>query len=204
MFGRLARAVCEAECLPRKELYESWEFARRVRRRLRGGRIVDLASGHGLVAWVLLLLDDSSPTAVAVDVRIPESAYRLRAVLEATWPRLAGRVRYVQGSLDSVDLSASDMVISAHACGNLTDRVIARAISVGAHVAVLPCCQAEAKSDTGGLLGWFDAATAIDVMRAQRLRDARYQIITQTIPVAITPKNRLLIGIAPADYAVSG
>ena len=33
LFDRVARAVCRASCLPRKELYESWEVARRVRRR---------------------------------------------------------------------------------------------------------------------------------------------------------------------------
>ena len=35
LFDRIARAVCEAGCLPRKELYEAWEVARRVRRRIR-------------------------------------------------------------------------------------------------------------------------------------------------------------------------
>ena len=40
LFERIARAVCRAGCLPRKELYEAWEVARRVRRRFRGGRVV--------------------------------------------------------------------------------------------------------------------------------------------------------------------
>src|SRR4051812_21905257 len=63
LFDRLARAVCDAGCLPRKELYEAWETARRIRRIFRGGRIVDLAAGHGLLAHVLMMLDDSSPEA---------------------------------------------------------------------------------------------------------------------------------------------
>jgi len=42
LFDRIARAACHAGCLPRKELYEAWEVARRVRRLFRGGRIVDL------------------------------------------------------------------------------------------------------------------------------------------------------------------
>jgi hypothetical protein len=32
LFHRLARVVCHAGCLPRKELFEAWETARRVRR----------------------------------------------------------------------------------------------------------------------------------------------------------------------------
>ena len=75
-----SRAWCvAADCLPRKELYESWEVARRLRRRFRGGRVVDLACGHGLLAQMLLLLDDTSPEAIAVDRRLPESAAKLAA-----------------------------------------------------------------------------------------------------------------------------
>ena len=67
LFDRIARAVCRAGTLPAKELYEAWEVARRVRRKLHGGRVMDLACGHGLLAHILLLLDASSPEAVAVD-----------------------------------------------------------------------------------------------------------------------------------------
>ena len=58
LFDRIGRAVCEAGCLPRKELYEAWEVARRARRLFRGGRVVDLAAGHGLLAHILLILDE--------------------------------------------------------------------------------------------------------------------------------------------------
>src|SRR6187431_2768150 len=76
LFDRLGRVVCQAGCLPRKELYEAWEVARRVRRLFRGGRIVDLGGGHGLLAQVMLLLDDSSPEALVVDTAIPQSRTR--------------------------------------------------------------------------------------------------------------------------------
>ena len=89
LFHRVARAVCHAGCLPRKELYESWEMARRVRRLFRGGRIVDLAAGHGLLAQIMLLLDDSSPCALAVDKTLPASSAKLHDVLVHAWPRLS-------------------------------------------------------------------------------------------------------------------
>ena len=54
LFDRIARAVCGAGCLPRKELYEAWEVARRARRLFRGGRVVDLGAGHGLLAQIML------------------------------------------------------------------------------------------------------------------------------------------------------
>jgi hypothetical protein len=161
---------------------------------IRGGRVVDLGGGHGLLAQIFLILDDSSPAALVVDPAIPPSAEALhRAIVEA-WPRLAGRVSFVRASLDEVPLDDTDLVVSIHACGRLTDLVIDRAIGARARVAVLPCCHDAKACDTGGLEGWMDAALAIDAARAARLAHAGYRIRTQTIPGKITPKNRLLVG----------
>jgi len=193
LFDRVARVVCEAGCLPRKELYESWEMARRVRRRFRGGRVVDVAGGHGLLAHLMLLLDDSSPCAIVVDPAPPPSADTLYALITAAWPRLAGRVQRACVSVDAFACDASDLVVSSHACGSLTDRVIDGAMSAGARVAVLPCCHDVETCDTRRLEGWVDAALAIDLARAVRLEQGGYRIWTQTIPASITAKNRLLL-----------
>ena len=194
LFDRIARVVCEAGCLPRKELYEAWETARRVRRVFRGGRVVDLGGGHGLVAQVLLILDDASSDAIVVDTAIPASAAVLNEAIRNAWPRLAGRIAFRTASLDGVPVESNDLVVSVHACGALTDAVLDRAIAARARVAVLPCCHDAAVSETGGLEGWMDAALAIDATRAARLVRAGYRVRTQTIPAGITPKNRLLLG----------
>jgi hypothetical protein len=194
LFDRLGRALCEAGCLPRKELYEAWATARRVRRLFRGGRVVDVAAGHGLLAHIMLLLDDSSPGAVAVDQVLPPSSAAVHEVLVAAWPRLARRVTLVQAALDDVCLDAADVVVSCHACGRLTDLILARAVAAHARVAVLPCCHDFAACDTAHLTGWLDPAMAIDVARAMRLRAAGYRVWTQAIAAEITPKNRLLLG----------
>ena len=191
LFERVARSLCEAGCVPRKELYEAWEVARRARRRFRGGRVVDLACGHALVAHLMLLLDDSSPSALAVDRKLPPSAFRVAECFGAAWPRLAGRVTLREAKLESVNIEPADVLVSCHACGPLTDDVIA--LAARARVVVLPCCQSTAKCDLGGLTGWLDPALAIDVTRAAKLRAAGYDVHTQTIPAAITPKNRLLL-----------
>src|SRR4051812_7899226 len=109
LFHRLARVVCGAECLPRKELYEAWEVARRVRRLMRGGRIVDLAAGHGLLAHTLLLLDNTSPVAVAADKMLPPSHRVLHEALVRAWPRLSGRVEFMTASLDEITIAATDI-----------------------------------------------------------------------------------------------
>jgi len=196
LFDRLARAICHAGCVPRKELYEAWEMARRIRRLFRGGRIVDLGAGHGLLAHTMLLLDDSSPGAVAVDKTRPPSSGKVHDALVETWPRLAGRITFFTGELDGVELLRTDIVVSSHACGALTDLVLDRAAAARARVAVLPCCHELAANVHRELSGWIDGALAIDLVRAMRLEQAGYRIWTQSIPAAITPKNRLLIGAA--------
>jgi hypothetical protein len=201
LFERVARSLCEAGCVPRKELYEAWEVARRARRRFRGGRVVDLACGHALVAQLMLLLDDSSPSALAVDSKLPPSARRVADCLGKAWPRLAGRVTLLEARLESVQVHPGDVLVSCHACGPLTDDVIAMAIGSRARLVVLPCCQSTGKCDLGGLSGWLDSALAIDVTRAAKLRAAGYHVHTQTIPAVITPKNRLLLAEPAAEWS---
>jgi SAM-dependent methyltransferase len=193
LFDAIARAVCRAGCVPRKELFETWEVARRVRRRFRGGRVVDLACGHGLLAQILLLLDDSSPLTLAVDRRIPQSAAKLGHELLKEWPRLQDRVRFVEKDIVEVPLSAADLVVSVHACGGLTDLILDRAVTVGARLAVLPCCHHLDDADLGGLEGWMDGPLAMDAARVFRLREKGYQVFTQRIPSVVTPQNRLLL-----------
>ena len=141
-----------------------------------------------------LILDDSSESAVVVDRKLPKSAAKLAATLEAEWPRLSGRVSPTETRVEDVTLLAEDLVVSVHACGALTDLVLDRAMAVQARVAVMPCCHDARENDTGGLLGWVDAPLAIDLTRAARLRAAGYRVRTQRIAPGITDKSRLLLG----------
>jgi hypothetical protein len=147
----------------------------------------------------MLLLDDSSPEALAVDTTRPASSAALHEVLVEAWPRLAGRVTPVTASLDEVALQSTDVVVSSHACGALTDVVLARAVAARARVAVMPCCHDLEVSDAGALTGWIDGPLAIDIRRAVCLEQQRYRVWAQTIDSDITPKNRLLIGAPIGD-----
>ena len=194
LFDRLGRAVCDAECLPRKELYEAWEVAKRVRRLFRGGRVLDFGGGHGLLAQIMLILDDSSPAAMVVDPALPPSSKKVHEALLRAWPRLKDRVDFVSQRLDEIPIESTDLVIASHACGALTDVVLDRAATARARVAVLPCCHDTETCDSGDLTGWIDSPLAIDVIRAVRLAGRGYDIWTQMIPAAVTPQNRLLLG----------
>lgn len=194
LFDRVARAVCAAECLPRKELYEAWETARRVRRIIRGRPVVELAAGHGLLSALLILLDDTTPSATCIDRRRPPSHGRVVAALEDVWPRLSGRIVYHERDLAETPVPEGALVVSVHACGGLTDQVLDLALASRSPVAVLPCCHDVDHHDAGDLLGWLDGPLAVDVTRAARLRQAGYRVRTSLIPPDVTPRNRLLLG----------
>jgi len=193
LFARIARAVCEAECLPRKELFEAWEAARRIRRQMRGGPIVELAAGHGLLSAILILLDDTSESATCVDIERPASQERVLAALVDRWPRLEGRVRFVEARLEDTQIPAEALLVSVHACGGLTDQVLDLAIAARTRVAVLPCCHDLRACDDGALSAWMDGPLAVDATRAARLRHEGFRVHTARIPEEITPKNRLLM-----------
>jgi hypothetical protein len=142
----------------------------------------------------MLLLDDSSPDAVVVDTSLPPSSARLHSSLTETWPRLSGRVTFLAARVEDLDLHPSDIIVSVHACGALSDVVLDRAASARARVAVLPCCHDLDVNDDGGLAGWIERPLAVDVVRALRLKRQGYRVWTQSISDEITPKNRLLIG----------
>ena len=57
--------------------------------------------------------------------------------------------RPAYGPLDAIPLTNDDVVVSIHACGALTDRVLERAADAQSRVAVLPCCHDAAVCDAG-------------------------------------------------------
>lgn len=100
---------------------------------------------------------------------LPPSARKLSAAIADTWPRLQGRIPFVTAVIEAFEITPDDLVVSVHACGPLTDRVIDKAVQAGARVAVLPCFHDLELSDTGGREGWIAGPLAVDVVRARRL-----------------------------------
>jgi Methyltransferase domain len=198
LLSRLGRTVCEAEALPRKEFFEAWETAKRIRRHMRGGKILELAAGHGLVSFILLLLDNTSPSATLVDIKKPASFEKIHKTITDKWPRLKGRITYHIGDMDDFTGDDETLVVSVHACGLLTDRVLDIALTSQCRVAVVPCCHDIKLCDTGGLMNWMDGPLAIDATRLARLKNLGYSVRANNIPKDITPKNHLLLGWPPA------
>ena len=242
-FAAVARAVCSADVLPRKELFETWEAALVITEafgeRLRGvfpqdlsssaatteTRVADLAGGHGFLALALLVLNPALRSAVVVDRRKPESHERLVSSLAKAFPklRLHARVRFVEASVTEAETRNATRVVFAavHACGDLSDAVLALAVAARAPVALVPCChrglgsarrlakrldevmprgetnENETKEETKRNVS---PSVAVDVARLETLRRAGYDVAAATLPREITPQNRVILGAcAPRD-----
>jgi hypothetical protein len=209
LFVDVADTVCSTSVLPRKELFEAWEVASRIDTAFPSVPVVaDLAAGHGLLAWILVLLGAARGArrrAVCVDTRLPDSALTLSSAFIARWPELEASVQYVEGSLDTVSAEPGEAVFaSLHACGPLSDMVIEKAVVSGCPLALMPCCHSLRKQPLPPLAG-LDRATlermaaalgqsdAIDACRVAALRGRGYSVEQQYISSEITPYNRLIL-----------
>ena len=221
LFRELAKVVCRAGMLPQKELHECWQMANIVNKNFPESlRVADLAAGHGLLAWILVLLARSNEipvlrTAVAVDINRPKSADALALAITDRWPSLRDSVHYVEGSIDVViaEDGASTLLVAAHACGSLSDRVLMAAITSRNSVAIMPCCHSLRKQSRtlsslalasglpspsiesiSSLAVAVGQSISIDQFRIDALAALGYDISEDSIEAEITAFNRIIMG----------
>lgn len=193
---RLARSLAENRAIHIKELLEAFEFFSRVRKRIRSPNMVDLCAGHGLSGLIFALCEPTVERVELVDHRRPASFDRIWKAFVDIAPWVAEKVSYREAPLDaSLTLPEGASVLLVHACGALTDQGLRYAMKCGGSVAAMPCCYGKAEpARVAGLSQPFGRETAIDISRSYTLSDAGYQVDWGSVPRAITPKNRVLIG----------
>ena len=126
-----------------------------------------------------------------------------RALLRAA-PWVEEKVRYVEGTLERTrdSLPEGSAVLGVHPCGTLTDTCLDIAADLGGPFGVMPCCRTHAVSRAPrGLQAALGADVAYDVQRTYALEARGYDVRWREIPAAITPMNRVLIGVPKAARA---
>jgi hypothetical protein len=221
LFAELAKVVCSAGVIPEKELHECWQMAESVHKVFPESlRVADLAAGHGLLAWILVLLARAGDvpllrTAVAVDIKRPISADALAAAMTSRWPELTDVVHYVEGSIDAVfaEDGPRTLMVAAHACGSLSDRVLMAAIKSQCPVAIMPCCHSlrnqgqtlealalasdlptQAIEAIGPSAVSVGLPAAIDQFRIDVLTALAYEISEDFVQQEITKFHRIIMG----------
>lgn len=196
---RLVRALAEERALPIKEVAEAFEFFAVVRKYLRKSPVVaDLCSGHGLVGLLFAVFERRTQEVVLVDRRQPDGFALALAAARRVAPWVEPKVRFQEGKLQDVrsGLAQGSAVVAVHACGELTDLCLDVADGLGGPFAVLPCCRSHARNPAPeGLRAALGEDVAYDVDRTYRLEARGYRVRWRTIPEAITPMNRVLIGV---------
>jgi len=201
LFNEFASVVCATGRIPRKELFETWAAALLIDNAFSQNytrRIADVAAGHGLLAWALLVIDDNTRsttpeqpqssiddrtprTVLCIDKRMPPSAQIIQDAMLQNYPHLEERFHFVQGSLEQIQPHSTCLLASVHACGTLSDLIVSLATSTGAPVAVVPCCHSRkkldvysvfAKAEYEAIIGMKDGVGPM-VDLAERLDEAR-------------------------------
>ena len=201
LFDDFARTVCLANAVPRKELYEAWATALYVHDRFpESGRVADLACGHGLLSWALLLLD-MERTAVCIDKRMPGSAEKVARAMTSRWPQLSSRWDYVEGKLDAIEPCSSTLMCGIHACGILSDKVLSLAIQGNTPLVLIPCCHTRRALEMAERQEFdrlhIDLSDFVDTRRIERLQQAGFSVERQEIPQAFTPMNTVILAAPP-------
>ena len=204
IFDEFSRTVCLAGAVPRKELYEAWATALLVQHQFpNSGRVADLACGHGLLSWALLLLNPDR-SAVCIDKRIPGSAEKIAHAMISEWPTLASRWDFVESKLDVIEPCSSTLLCGIHACGTLSDTIISLAVRGNAPLVLIPCChtkRALPMDDRKEFLNHnLSLSEFVDERRVERLQQSGYTVYRREIPQAVTPKNTVILAAPPATH----
>jgi len=195
---RLVRELCADRALPIKELVEACEFFAVTRKYLRSETVVDLCAGHGLAGILFAVFQRETTQVLLCDRRRPASFEVVLAAVTRAAPWIEDQVRYLDGPIERSQskLPQGAAVIGVHACGKLTDQCLDIACDLGGPVAVLPCCRDHNLSAAPPALAEaLGGDVAYDVHRTYTLEDRGYRVRWREISSAITPMNRVLIGV---------
>jgi len=201
---KLLTAIAAERLLPVKEVFETFEFFARIRKTVRTAVVADLCCGHGLLGILFALFEREVQRVILIDQNEPLSRQKLIAVAGEVAPWIVDKIDNRESKISTSDkwIKPGIAVVSAHACGVLSDLCIDVAIKSGGPIGILPCCYPRSACEAPlALQTQFGMQAAFDIDRTYRLQAAGYRVRWGTIPSAITPMNRLIYGQIPKSRA---
>jgi hypothetical protein len=198
------RYAVEKAHVAEKEFHEAREFYKKTKPIFfdyfqlgKGNKldyVVDFCSGNGLngLYW---LLQEAAEKVIFADITDNSHFRELRHWL---WPDRQ-RYEYSCTGIDNCQIPEGKTIITAiHACGDLTDKTISLAVKNSLPFAVMPCCY-DLKQNSPideNILEYFSVEEdCIDIARIMKIQHSGYQPMVREIPIQITDKNRIIIGL---------
>lgn len=171
-------------------------------------QIADMGAGKGYLTFALydyltnILQLTPQITGVEMRQNLVDTCNEIATKCDFT------KLNFITGSIDTVQLPATDMLIALHACDTATDQAIARGIKANAQVILCaPCChkqirkQLQPTNDINaitqfGILEERQAEILTDTIRALILQAHGYKTkVFEFISTEHTPKNILIVGV---------
>lgn len=161
-------------------------------------KVIDLCCGNGLLG--MYIATTAQRTVIAIDHRMSTKHKRLSTIMHTRYN--LNTHSFIQKDLWDTSLldmcSDNALLLSIHACGHLTDRVIELAVASRSPVAVMPCCPARYDS-------YFHpikmpgknchAGKYHNNVRLHYLLEQDFSITRAHIDSRITPYNEVLLAI---------
>ncbi len=170
-------------------------------------RILDMGSGKGYLTFAAY---DYFANTAKVNVTITGVEARENLVELCNDIAKASEfddLEFVQGTIDSFELTDVDILIALHACDTATDDALFKGISANAELIVAaPCCHQQVRPQIKapemlkdvlkhGVLAERTAETITDGLRSLLLEREGYATkMIEFVSVEHTPKNNLLVG----------
>lgn len=160
-------------------------------------KFLDLCCGNGLLG--MYIATKTGKQVLATDTRKTTKYRRLEVAMGQAYDLITYSFRQADIQKESFDddISENSALVSIHACGQLTDRLIELALQHQKPFAVMPCCHKnEDPYFTPKDMPRRDGSVALyhDRVRLQYLREQGFDAHCATIDKRITSCNRIIIG----------
>lgn len=193
------RKIARARMLSIKEVFESFEFFARIRKTAKSPVVADLCCGHGLVGILFAMFERKVANVFLIDKSENENRLKLMELATECAPWIAHKLDMRVAKIDSEGPwnkpDSGVAIVSAHACGQLSDICIRIAVQNKGPLAILPCCYPRTECEAPlAIQTQFGLETAFDIHRTYILEQANYQVRWAEIPPQITPMNRVIYG----------
>jgi predicted RNA methylase len=176
-----------------KEIREAFDFVQRIDSLTKGKNVLELCSGHGLIGHLLAMKGAKSVR--QVDRLDSKSRGNLERYLKNYTRVIYDNIDFIVNK-DEILTWDFDIVVSMHACGNLTDEVIDIAMKKGADIASCPCCYHGSKvmKSMSAAAHHLGKPLAVDAFRLGKLANAGYDVSMKLLEISISPCNHIIVG----------